>query len=162
MNNGGGCSCRALLSFLQLACPPGCVPNNCCWFERPYPETVLRISWTSLFEYCPGCHTVRKGVLQCSPVVVGDTCEFENITQCPNATLPPHPMTTAFGSIGAESNKWARDLCPTGLVSTGGKSGLRVTPSSTLKGSALLLLIPSITRSWPRGIPSCTGPCRPR
>ena len=39
----------------------------------------------------------------------------------------PHPMTTAFGSIGAESNEWARGLCPTGLVSAGGKLDVKVT-----------------------------------
>ena len=57
---------------------------------------------------------------------------------------PPHAMTTAFGSIGAESNEWARDLCPIGLVSTDGKSGVKVTAASTVRGSALLLLMPSI------------------
>ena len=40
---------------------------------------------------------------------------------------PPHPITTAFRSIGAESNVWARVRCPAGLVSTGGKSGVKVT-----------------------------------
>ena len=70
-------------------------------------------------------------------------------------------MTTAFGSIGAESNEWARDLCPTELVSTGGESGVKVTTASTVRGSALLLLIPS-KLSWPRGTPSSTGPCGPR
>ena len=57
---------------------------------------------------------------------------------------PPHPMATAFGSIGAKSSEWARDLCPTGLVSTGGKSSVKVTAVSTVKDSALLLLIPPI------------------
>ena len=75
--------------------------------------------------------------------------------------LPPHPMTTAFGSIGAESNKWARGLCPAGLVSAGGKSGVKVTAASTVRGSASLLLIPSIP-NWPRGTPSSTGPSGPR
>ena len=73
----------------------------------------------------------------------------------------PHPMTTAFGSIGAESNEWARGLCPTRLVSAGGKSGMKATAASTMRGSASLLLIPSIP-SWPRGTPSSTGPCGPR
>ena len=35
----------------------------------------------------------------------------------------PHPMTTTSGSIGTGSNEWTRYLCPTGLVSTGVKSG---------------------------------------
>ena len=74
---------------------------------------------------------------------------------------PPHPMTTAFGSIGAESNEWARDLCPTGFMSTGVKSGVKVTSASTVRGSALLLLMPSIS-SWLRDIPASTGPCGPR
>ena len=74
---------------------------------------------------------------------------------------PPYPMTTAFDSIGAKSNEWARDLCPTGLVSTGGESGVKVITASTVRGSALLLLIPS-KPSWPRGTPSSTGPCGPR
>ena len=70
-------------------------------------------------------------------------------------------MTTAFGSTGAESNEWERDLCSTGLVSTGGKSGVKVTAASTVRVSALLSLIHSIP-SWPRGIPSSTGLCGPR
>ena len=74
---------------------------------------------------------------------------------------PPHPMTTAFGSIDAESNEWARYLCSTGLVSRGGKSGVKVTAASTVRCSALLLLI-SYVPSWPRGTPSSTGPCGPR
>ena len=53
-------------------------------------------------------------------------------------------MTTAFGSIGAESNEWARGLCPVGLVSVGGKSGVKVTAASIVRDSASLLLIPSI------------------
>ena len=48
-------------------------------------------------------------------------------------------------------------LCPTGLVSTGGKSGVKVTSANTVRGSALLSLIPSIP-SWPRGMPSSTVP----
>ena len=56
---------------------------------------------------------------------------------------PTHPMTTAFGSIGAESNEWTRGLCPAGLVSVGGKSGVKVTAASTVRDSASLLLIPS-------------------
>ena len=59
---------------------------------------------------------------------------------------PPHPMATAFGSIGAESSEWARDLCPTGLVSTGGKFSVKVTAVSTVRGSTLLLLMPPIPR----------------
>ena len=76
--------------------------------------------------------------------------------------LPPlHPMTTAFGSIGAESIEWASGLCPAGLVSAGGKSGVEVTAASIVRGSASLLLIPSIP-SRPRGTPSSTEPCGPR
>ena len=48
-------------------------------------------------------------------------------------------MATAFGSVGAESNGWARGLCPIGLVSTGGKSGVKVTAASTVRGSALFI-----------------------
>ena len=73
----------------------------------------------------------------------------------------PHPMTTAFGSIGAESNEWARGLRPAGLVSAGGKSDVKATAVSTARDSASLLLIPSIP-SWPRGTPSSTGSCGPR
>ena len=68
-------------------------------------------------------------------------------------------MTTAFGSIGAESNEWVRGLCPAGLVSVGGKSGVKVTVASTVRDSASLLLIPSIP-CWPRGTPSSTWPLR--
>ena len=76
--------------------------------------------------------------------------------------LPPtHPMTTAFGSIRAEFNEWTRGLCPAGLVSVVGKSGVKVTASSTVRGSASLLLIPSIP-NWPRSTPSSTGPSGPR
>ena len=39
--------------------------------------------------------------------------------------------------------------------------GVKVTAASTVRGSALLLMIPSIP-SWPRGTPSSTGPCGPR
>ena len=74
---------------------------------------------------------------------------------------PPHPITTAFGSIGAESNEWARGLCPAGLVCAGGKSGVKVTAASTVRGSASLLLISSIP-TWLRGTPPSTGPCGPR
>ena len=74
---------------------------------------------------------------------------------------PPHPMTTAFGSIGAESNEWARGLCPAGLVSAGGRSGVKVTAASTVRGSASLLLMPSMP-NWPRCTPSSTGPSGPR
>ena len=95
--------------------------------------------------------------------MVGGTREFENVTQCPNATPPPppHPIITAFGGIGAESNEWARVQCPAGLVSTGGKSGVKVTAASTVRGSALLLLIHSVP-IWRRDAPSSTGPCGPR
>ena len=50
-------------------------------------------------------------------------------------------MTTAFGSFGAESNEWARRLCPAGLVPAGGKSGVKVPAASTVRGSASSLLI---------------------
>ena len=70
-------------------------------------------------------------------------------------------MTTAFRSIGAEYSEWARGLYPTGLVSTGGKSGVKITAARTVRGSALLLSIPSIP-SWPRGTSLTTGPCGPR
>ena len=145
LDKGSGCSCRALRSFLlELAGPPGCVSNDCLWFERLHPGTVLQISGISPFERSVGCHTIRAGTFQCSPVVVGDTCEVENTIQCLNATPPLHPMTTAFGCIGAGSNEWARDLCPTGLVLTSVKSGAKATAASTVRGSALLLMIPSI------------------
>ena len=49
---------------------------------------------------------------------------------------PPHPITTALGSLGTESNEWARVRCPTGLMSTGSKSGVKVTAASTVKGLA--------------------------
>ena len=65
---------------------------------------------------------------------------------------PPHPMTTAFGSIDAKSNEWARGMCPVGLVSMGSKSGVKVTVANTVRDSASLLLMPSIP-SWPRGTP---------
>ena len=94
------------------------------------------------------------------PVVVGDTCKFENVIQCPNATPPSASDDYRFGSIGAESNEWARGLCPAGLVSAGGKSGVKVTAAGTIRGNASLLLIPSI-RSWPRGTPPSTGPYEP-
>ena len=102
------------------------------------------MSWTRSFEQCIGSHVVRASAFQRSPVVVGDTCEFENVIQCPNPTPPSHPMTTAFGNIGAKSNEWARGLCPAGLVSAGGKSGVKVTAASTVRDSVSLLLIPSI------------------
>ena len=57
---------------------------------------------------------------------------------------PPHPMTTAFGSIGAESIVRARGLCPAGLVSAGGKSGVKVTEASTVRDSASLFLVINI------------------
>ena len=89
-NKGSDCFCRALRSFrLQLAGPPRCVPNGCLWFVRLHLGTVLGIFWTSLFERCVGCHTVRAGAFKCSPVVVGDTCEFETVIQCPNLLPPP-------------------------------------------------------------------------
>ena len=72
-----------------------------------------------------------------------------NVIQCPSANAPPpHPMTTTFGNTGTESNEWAWDLCPIGLVSTGGKSGMKVAAASTVKGSAMLLIpfIPSSSR----------------
>ena len=74
---------------------------------------------------------------------------------------PPHPMTRAVGTIGAESNEWAQSLCPAKLVSAGGKSGVKVTAVSTVRGSASLLLTHFVP-SWPRGTPSSTGPCGPR
>ena len=83
------------------------------------------------------------------PVVVGDTCKFENVIRARMLLPPPHPMTTTFGSIGAESNEWARGLCPAGLLSAGGKSGVNVTAASTVRDTASLLLIPSIP-SCPR------------
>ena len=52
---------------------------------------------------------------------------------------PPHPMATAFGSVGTEPNGWARGLCPIGWVSTGGKSGVKVTAASTVRDSALFI-----------------------
>ena len=74
--------------------------------------------------------------------------------------LPPHSMITDFGSIDARSDEWARDRCPSGLVPTGVKSGLKITAASTVRGTAFVL-IPSIP-SWPRGVPPSTGPCGPR
>ena len=59
---------------------------------------------------------------------------------------PPHPMTTTFGSIGAESNEWARGLCPAGLVSASGKSRVKAAEASAVRGSASLLLITFYTR----------------
>ena len=64
LSNGGGCSCCALWSFLQPACPSGCVPNKYFWFGSPYPGTVLRVFWTSSFEHCAGYHIVRAGAPQ--------------------------------------------------------------------------------------------------
>ena len=146
LNNGGGCSCRALWPFLlQLAGPPECVPKDCFWFERLHPGTVPQISWTGSFEHCAGCHTIRAGAFQCSPVVVDDTCVKSKCPPMPECKSPsPHPMTTAFGSIGAGSNEWTRDLCPTGLMSTGVKSGMKITAASTMRGSAFLLMILSV------------------
>ena len=96
------------------------------------------------------------------PVVVGDTLWIQKCHPVPECYSPsPHPMTTAFGSIVAESDEWARGLCPAGLVSAGGRLGMKVTEASTVKDSASLLLIPSIP-SWSRGTPSSTGPCGPR
>ena len=62
------------------------------------------------------------------------TSKFYPVPKC--TPPPPHPMTTAFGGIGVVSNEWARDQCPTGLVSTGVKSGVKVTAASTVRGSA--------------------------
>ena len=125
MDNGGSCSNCALLSLLQLVCPPGCVQS---WSVTP--------------------------------------CGFENVIQCPDPvpecySPPMHPMITALESIGAESNEWTRGLCLAGLVSVGGKSGVKVSAVSTVKDSASLLLIHSIP-SWSTGTPSSTGPCGPR
>ena len=50
----------------------------------------------------------------------------------------------------------ATGLCPVGLVSAGGESGVRVTAPSTVRDGASL--VPSIP-SWPRGTPSSTGLC---
>ena len=50
----------------------------------------------------------------------------------------------------------ATGLCPVGLVSAGGESGVRVTAPSTVRDDASL--VPSIP-SWPRGTPSNTGLC---
>ena len=136
LNKGGGYVCLALRPFLiQLAGSPGCAPNDCFWFERFRPGTVLWISWTSSFECCAGCHTVRAGAFQCSPAVVGEICDFKILSSTQMQPPPPLPMTTAFGGIGVVSNEWARDQCPTGLVSTGVKSGVKVTAVSTVRGS---------------------------
>ena len=116
VDNGGSCSCCALMSFLRLVCPPG---------------------YVQLWSVTPVNSKMSSSARMLLP--------------------PPHPMTTAFGSIGAESNEWARGLCPTGLVSAGGKSGVKVTAASAVRGSASLLSTPSIP-SWPRGTPSSTGP----
>ena len=45
-------------------------------------------------------------------------------------------MTTYFGSIGAEFHAWARDRYPSGLVSSGVKSGVKAIAASTMRGSA--------------------------
>ena len=112
VDNGGSCSCCALLSFLQLVCPPACVQS---WSVTPVNSKMLSSA---------------------------------------RMLLPPaHPNTTAFGSIGSESNEWARGLRPAGLVSAGGDSGVKVTVASTVRDSASLLLKPSIL-CWPRGTPS--------
>ena len=72
--------CPSSSSFALL-----CVPNDFLRFERLHPGTVLRISWTRLFEQCVGCHALRAGAFLYFSVVVGDICEFENVIQCPNA-----------------------------------------------------------------------------
>ena len=47
-------------------------------------------------------------------------------------------------------------LYPVGLVSAGGRSGVKVTAASTARdGASLILSIPSCLR----GTPSSTGPC---
>ena len=48
----------------------------------------------------------------------------------------------------------ATGLCPVGLVSAGGKSGVKVTATSAARDGASL--VPSLP-SWPRGTPSSTG-----
>ena len=119
VDNCSSCSYCALLSFLLLVCPPGCVQS---WSVTP-----VNYKMSSSARMLPS----------------------------------PHSMITAFESIGAESNEWARGLRPAGLVSAGGKSGVKVTVATIVRNSASLLLIPSIP-SWPRGTPSSTGPCGPQ
>ena len=89
MDNGGSYSRCALLLFLQLAYSSGFVPNDYFRFERLHPGTVFLFSWAHSFEQSVGCHVVRAGAIQCSPIVVGETREFENVVQCSNATPPP-------------------------------------------------------------------------
>ena len=79
----------------------------------------------------------------------------------PECYSPPASDDYSFWGIGAESNEWVRGLCPVGLVSVHGKSGVKVTAANTARDSGSLLLIPSIP-SWPRGTPSSTGACGPR
>ena len=125
-------------------------------FESLHPGTVLRISWTRSFEQCVNSYVVRAGAFQCSPVMVGDTCEFENVIQCPNTTPPPASDDYSFwehrcGIQGTGSVSGWVGVC-------GRQIGCEGDCASTVRGSALLLLKPSIS-SWPRGTPSSTGPC---
>ena len=139
-------------------CSPGCVPNDLRDFtQEPYSESPGQISLNSALVVMPFAR-VHSSTLQSWSV----TPVNSKMSSSPRMLLPPlHPMATAFESIGAESNGWALDLCSTRLVSTGGKSCVKITAASTVRGSALPLLKPSIP-SWPRGTPPSTGPCGPR
>ena len=159
MDNDGSCSCCALLSFLQLVCPHGCVANDYLrdFTQEPYSESPRHVRLNSALVAMSFARVHSSALQSWSVTPV-------NSKMSSNARMllpPPHPMTTAFGSINAESNEWARGLCPAGLVSAGGKSGVKVTAASTARSSASLLLIPSIP-SGLRGTPSSTGPCGPR
>ena len=50
--------------------------------QEPYSESAGQVRLS-------GCPAVRVGAFQCSPVVVGDARESENVMQCPNTTHHP-------------------------------------------------------------------------
>ena len=108
--------------------------------QEPYSGSPGQVRLNSVLVVMPFARVHSSDLQSWSVTPVIRKCH-----PVPECYSSPHPMATAFGSIGAESNRWALGLCPIELVSTGGKSGVNVTAASTVRGSALFLLKPSIS-----------------
>ena len=80
--------------------------------QESYSEYLGQVQFNSALVAIPFARA-HSSALQSWSVTPVDS-KMSSSARMP-LTPPLNPMTTAFGSIGVESNEWARDLCPTRL-----------------------------------------------
>ena len=149
--------CPSSSSFAFLDVFPMITSGSRDFTQEPYSGFPGNVRLNSALVFIPFVRVHSSALRSWSVTPLNSKCR-----PVPECYSPPASDDYSFWEHRfAESNEWARGLCPAGLVSTGDKLGVKVTAASTVKGSASLLLIPSIP-SWPRSTPSSTGPSGPR